>query len=323
MRLSRSSSPLFLIIALLGTLTSAFLTGVASAGTVNVTSLPAVPLRDEAGGVLSGNAIRVGTFDLSGAGLFIVSNSNSFSRIDALFTPLAEGIPDAGTVTQADNNSQQLRINDAFLEEGAVFGQISETSPTYLSPETKLYLWVFNHPDPALATEWGIYGSTSVNWNLPSQLGSTTLSTADADIILRGSLDNGLLQLANNSTLSYQSWLTDSFSDTQLSDPQISSQFSDPDNDGTVNIAEYYFGTAPNTPDIPGEAFQMISSSNQLEFIWTRAAGITDVIAIPETSTDLITWQNQTAVEISADTQSFTLPFTLSREFLRLSFQLQ
>ena len=319
----RPSSPLFLIIVLLGTFTSAFLTGTVSAGTVNITTLAAVPLRDEAGGVLSGNAIRVGTFDLSGAGLFIISNSNSFSRLDALFTPLAEGITDAGTITQANNSSQLLRVNDALQQEGEVLGQISRTSANYLPSGTQLYLWVFNNPDPELATEWGIYGSTSANWTLPTQLGSTTLSTASADLILRGTLNNDTLRLANNSALSYQTWLADSFSNTQLADPQLSSPSSDPDNDGTTNLAEYYFGTAPNTPDIPGPAFQVISSENQLELTWTRAVGVTDVIAIPQTSPDLVTWQNQAAVEISANSQSFTLPFTLRREFARLLFQLQ
>lgn len=316
------SSPLLSLIFLLGAFLPTISAWGNSIGTVTVNTLSATPLRAEAGGLLSGNAVRVGTFDLSGAGLFIVGNSNSFSRLDALFTPLGENIPDAGTVTQANNLTQALIVNDALGQQGEILGQISGTSTTYIAPNSPLYLWVFNHPNPSLATEWGIYGSTSISWTLPDQLGSTNLSTDDADIILRGSLSEGILLLASNSS-SYESWLTDSFTDSELASPLVTSQSSDPDDDGSTNIAEYYFGTSPKVADTPGSAFQVGRSPGQLDLIWTRSVDVSDVIAIPQSSPDLVTWEDQVPLDISSISQSFSLPLTLGKAFTRLRFQLQ
>ncbi|MGJ8725444.1 MAG: hypothetical protein ACSHYB_12875 [Roseibacillus sp.] len=112
--------------------------------------------------------------------------SNDFSEIDALFTPLAEGILNAGTVNQSPTSGDQLVIND-FSNPGDIFGNITDTDGSYLAAGSALFLWVFNSEIMGDATEWAIVGSTDSSWMMPEEEGSTTLTPQDVDTILRGS----------------------------------------------------------------------------------------------------------------------------------------
>lgn len=137
-----------------------------------------------------GSVIRVGQFDLSNpANYGLLQTSNDYALLNSFFTPLAEGLPGAGTVNQAGATGEQIIINDQF-EPGHVFGQIVNISSSYFVTGTPLFVWVFNSATPQTATEWGIYTSAT-DWNVPADLGSTTLSTFEAVQVVRGGESNG------------------------------------------------------------------------------------------------------------------------------------
>ncbi len=135
-----------------------------------------------------GSLVRVGSFDLSGANLATIQTSSDFQLLDALFTPLAEGITDSGTIDQASTTGSTLIVNDfGSSGSGNTFGQITGTAASYIAPDTTLYFWILNSSDTASATEWAIAGSTSDFFEIPTEPATTTLTARDADIILRGS----------------------------------------------------------------------------------------------------------------------------------------
>lgn len=159
------------------------------------------PVYAESNGTLLslGDVVRVGYFDLSSPSVLnTLQTSDLFSAVNALFTPLAESLTDAGTVLQADNAGQQLIINNSFGSTGHVFGQVENIEATYLAKDSRLSVWVFNNADPALATEWGIF-SAATGWEFPAALGSQTLAsfeiTNPSTEIIRGGLDAGSQQL--------------------------------------------------------------------------------------------------------------------------------
>ena len=144
--------------------------------------------------LLPGSVIRIGQFDVSGGNLATLQTSNDYLAIDALFTPLAENLLNAGTVNEAGAPGQQIVINDLFAA-GDVFGQIENIEDTYFLAGTPLYAWVFNSPDPLTATQWGIFTSTT-GWGFPMNPGSETLSTFEIDTTIRGNDTGTQFQLA-------------------------------------------------------------------------------------------------------------------------------
>lgn len=165
---------------------------------ITVSSAGAVPkFVDSLGGFLvAGDAIRVGFFNSSTpANMATLQTSNVFADVNALFTPLAENITNAGTVSETGATGSNLVINNLFGT-GNVFGQIQNIDSTYCTPGTELFIWVFNNADPTLATQWGIFTSTA-GWEFPAGLGSSTLATDENVVILRGSNLSGNLALDN------------------------------------------------------------------------------------------------------------------------------
>lgn len=159
------------------------------------------PVYAESNGTLLsfGSAVRVGYFDLSSPSVVnTLQTSDLYAVVNALFTPLAESVTDAGTVLQAGNLGQQLIINDSFGSTGHLFGQVENIESTYLAKDARLSVWVFNNADPSLATEWGIFSAVS-GWEFPAALGSQTLATFEitnaATEVVRGSYDGGSQQL--------------------------------------------------------------------------------------------------------------------------------
>jgi hypothetical protein len=141
----------------------------------------------DAGGMLlnTGCIVRVGFFDFAAPGnLLTLQTSNDFSVVDALFTPLGEGIAGAGNINQAGSLTNYLIVNGMFAS-GDIFGQITGIDPGYLAAGTDLALWVYNNATPEAASEWGIY-TASTGWEFPSDLGSTVLSTFEIDNVIRG-----------------------------------------------------------------------------------------------------------------------------------------
>ncbi|MCP5557461.1 MAG: hypothetical protein H7A55_06875 [Verrucomicrobiaceae bacterium] len=160
----------------------------AVAGTVSVTvnSNGGSPFTLADGSLLpTGAIIRIGMFDLSSpANLATVQFSNDFTSVDALFTPLAESIPGAGTIFQTGAIGDNIVINDLFVP-GAVYGQIIDIDSTYFPSGTQLYAWVFSTDDPVTAAQWGIF-SASTGWDFPIEPGSSTLATFEVDEVVRG-----------------------------------------------------------------------------------------------------------------------------------------
>ena len=192
---------------LLSTAAMLALAGSIQAATVSITVSSAgnVPKYvDSLGNVLGvGDAVRVGFFNTSGGNLSTLQNSNVFADVNALFTPLAEGIANAGTVVESGTSGTNLIINDAFsgtFGPGNVFGQISGIDSTYCTTGTELAVWVFNNADPTLATQWGIFTATS-GWEFPAALASSTLATNEIDTVIRGSSAGGNFLLSNISVV--------------------------------------------------------------------------------------------------------------------------
>ncbi len=167
---------------------------------ISVSTAGAVPkFVDSLGGFLTaGDAVRVGIFNVSTpANLATLQTSNVFAEVNALFTPLAENITNAGTVNETGATGTNMVINNMFGT-GNIFGQIQNIDSTYCTPGTELFIWAFNNADPNLATQWGIFTSTG-GWEFPAALGSSTLSTSASEnvVIIRGDSLGGNLALSN------------------------------------------------------------------------------------------------------------------------------
>jgi hypothetical protein len=166
---------------------------VASAATVSITvnSNNGPCYTTSTGALLApGSVIRVGYFDLSNpVVLSMLQTSNDYAMINSMFTPLAEGVTNAGSILQTGAPGNNIVINDSFSNIGHVFGQITGIDSTYLPTGVDLSVWVFNSATPTNATEWGIF-SASTGWEFPAALGSQTLATLEVDTYVRGSFDN-------------------------------------------------------------------------------------------------------------------------------------
>ena len=188
------------------------LSGVAvQAATVSITVSSAgnVPKYvDSLGGFLTaGDTVRVGIFNTSTPGnLATVQTSDVYADVNALFTPLAENLTNAGSVVQTGNSGTDLIINNQFAT-GNIFGQIQNIDANYCTTGTELAVWVFNNSDPTQATQWGIFTATT-GWEFPAGLGSSTLASNEIDTILRGSNIGGNFALSNISVVPEPgSWL--------------------------------------------------------------------------------------------------------------------
>ncbi len=164
---------------------------------ITVNSNGGSPYADSSGLILTnGSVVRVGYFDLTNPTVVTtLQNSNTYIDINALFRPLAEGIANAGTSTSGNT----LVINSVGGA-GAIFGSITGISSTYIPTNADLAVWVFNDANTASATQWGIFSATTqagTNWDFPSDLGSSTLSTFEINNILRGTDTGTQFRLAS------------------------------------------------------------------------------------------------------------------------------
>jgi hypothetical protein len=161
-----------------------------AAVSITVNSNGGSPFADSSGTILAdGSVVRVGYFDTAALGVLnTLQTSTTYSEISALFTPLAEGLANAGTVSQAGTVGTNLVIN-SLSSPGAIFGSITGISSSYLTPGVDLAVWVFNSSNPLTASEWGIFSATTrvgANWDFPFDLGSSVLSTFEINNVIRG-----------------------------------------------------------------------------------------------------------------------------------------
>jgi hypothetical protein len=142
-----------------------------------------------------GDAIRVGFIPTADMSLF--QTSNSYSTLSQDFEAIGEGNSGGGTLVESptpsgiymDINGATTNTNDTTP--GGFLATFSNVSLSYdnLSGDP-LYLWVFNNANPALATQWGIYGGGST-WDFPTSTfpGVANLSTSSANATpVRGSM---------------------------------------------------------------------------------------------------------------------------------------
>ncbi len=91
---------------------------------------------------------------------------------------------------------------------------------------------------------------------------------------------------------SYTNWAAANFTSGELANPAISGSTADPDHDRQVNFMEYAFLTNPKVTNSP--AVLNATLSNGVVYLgYTRNAQATDVLFVPEASTNLVTWTNE------------------------------
>ncbi|MBK8091696.1 MAG: hypothetical protein IPK32_06850 [Verrucomicrobiaceae bacterium] len=114
-----------------------------------------------------------------------MQTSSDYTMLNSLFTPLAEGVLGAGTLSQSGNPGSMVIVND-FMTPGGFMAGFNNINSSYLPTGTQLYAWVFNSSSPITATEWGIFTASS-GWFFPNDLGSETLNNMEIDTYVRGS----------------------------------------------------------------------------------------------------------------------------------------
>ena len=145
-----------------------------------------------------------------------------------------------------------------------------------------------------------------------------------------GSPSRASLVIVDPGDSPFATWQRDSFSAVQLADPAVSGESADPDQDGIVNLIEYFAGYQP----LSAESSFMNSGPVEVEGVdyfsitYPRAPG-TGLAGVPELSTDLQEWHSgDTWLESSADTEadvqqqikvrSRAAMGSVPREFMRL-----
>lgn len=275
------------------------------AGGVTLSSVGGCPFKLKDGAVLpQGCSVRIGSFNLPELTRdATLAAATEYAVLNAWFKPLAEGVATAGTATQPGGTGNCLCVNN-FPAAGDIFGTISDISVSYMVPGTQIYLWVFNHANPAQATQWGIF--TAAGWLTPQALGSQALSTTSAMQVVQGSFVSQQLRL-RDIPVSYGNWTWQSYpgnSTTQTTDAAA-----DPDGDGLANLAEYAWRLNPNAAD-PTRTTLTKGTDGSIIFHFKSPRNIPDVTVSVECSADLINWAPTTSVLISSDAEFDTLECT-------------
>ena len=92
--------------------------------------------------------------------------------------------------------------------------------------------------------------------------------------------------------ITFSQWQSTAFSAPELSNPAISGENADPDNDGIVNLMEYAQGTHPKQPNATKAPLvtKGAGPDGALSITYTRRTEVTDLDYIVEFSTDMKTW---------------------------------
>jgi hypothetical protein len=124
-------------------------------------------LDSTASALSDGALLRFGALNITSYNALSSGDKQDYSSVNSLFTEL-------GTVTASGGS---------FLS----VGQNTYTLPASgVNAGDKLYVWVFNAAVATSATEWGIFSSSNVQWNMPSDPNTNTLSTATLDNVIAG-----------------------------------------------------------------------------------------------------------------------------------------
>ncbi len=289
----------------------------AIAGGVSMTSAGGSKFALQNGTTLPlGCAVRIGSFMLPDASRDqTLATASDYATIKSWFQPLAESGSTSGIISQPNNTGLCLCTN-AIPAVGDIFGSITNISSSYLTPGRRLYVWVFNHANPELATQWGIF--TASTWLAPEALGTQVLSTTAAITALHGSIAEQQLRLRDIPT-SYGNWIWKSYTTNAL--PQTTNASADPDHDGLANIAEYAWLLRPNAAD--QTRMSITKDVNGITFTFKRPRNIPDVTVTAECSPDLLNWSPASSSVIASDADFDTCQSTAApgaRCFWRVRF---
>jgi CubicO group peptidase (beta-lactamase class C family) len=165
---------------------------------------------------------------------------------------------------------------------------------------------------------WGVKGRNGVVF---VYLLNTFALGAGADIYNRITARIGNVPWPTNNlfaaTLSYDAWRAKHFSTAELADPALSSDQSDPDNDGVPNLSEYAHGLDPrNTNEPPGISanIRLTDSGNVLVLNFRRLLLEHELDYAFEASSDLLNWSltNPQEVETPALNADGTITASLN-----------
>jgi hypothetical protein len=125
----------------------------------------------------------------------------------------------------------------------------------------------------------------------PTTIGASKALTVTLSSPLYGSLgapSNRALTIAEPS---WESWLYSHFA-AAANNPTIAADNADPDNDGLVNLVEYFLGTVPaGHPDAaPQAALEIVGSVPSLTLTFTRDPSRTDLTYQVQRSADVAVW---------------------------------
>lgn len=89
----------------------------------------------------------------------------------------------------------------------------------------------------------------------------------------------------------YPSWQAGHFTAGELADTAVSGEMADPDGDGMVNLMEYAFGLDPWVFTAGPSTLPSVVDG-YLQLAYSRPSGISDLVYVPQVSTDLVSWQS-------------------------------
>ncbi len=137
-------------------------------------------------------------------------------------------------------------------------------------------------------------------------------------ISLSGSASYNRTALTNASVViidrPIDAWRKANFTSTELTNVVVSSDLSDPDQDGLANLMEYALGKAPKVAD--AAPFSARIENGYLTLTYTRSRAATDVLLVLEKSSDLLVWQSSPGLFVQLDNAD---EIALERITVRLS----
>ncbi|HLS27156.1 MAG TPA: SH3 domain-containing protein [Opitutales bacterium] len=127
---------------------------------------------------------------------------------------------------------------------------------------------------------------------------------------------------------SFDAWKESTFTFAERRDVAVSAPTADPFGHGLPNLAAYTFGLDPEDPDLANLP-RMEKDGEKMVFVFRRLAGLTDIVPIPEVSSDLSVWAaldlEEADWEVSADPADpsmeivrVTVPEAAAAMFVRL-----